>query len=270
MFFYIRQNRKKAPLIIISLLFYCAVFFLLFYSAGCGASRNLIEAPDAGSDESKLIVGCDPSYPVFEFLEDGNIVGFDVDIAREIASRMGRELKIVTIDWKETYGMPPDLELDMVISAVPIISEGNNKIALSVPYFTMEYMSVVLNETDIKTIEKLKGEAVGILGIEKKYLDEDYLLDYNIVEYNDVVVMVDDLKNKSIDGILISLPMGVNLLTGNTSIYKVLEVVKSNEEFGIVLKQDSALIEEVNKILEEIKSDWTYDEIYDRWFDYSS
>jgi len=64
--------------------------------------------------------------------------------------------------------------------------------------------------------------------------------------------------------------MGVNLLTGNTSIYKVLEVVKSNEEFGIVLKQDSALIEEVNKILEEIKSDWTYDEIYDRWFDYSS
>ena len=61
-----------------------------------------------------------------------------------------------------------------------------------------------------------------------------------------------------------------NLITGNIGIYNVLEVVKSNKEFGIVFNEGSALKEEVDNILNEIKEDGTYDEIYNRWFDYSS
>jgi ABC-type amino acid transport substrate-binding protein len=154
----------------------------------------------------------------------------------------------------------------MVMSAVPISPEGDDFIDFSNPYFTMEYMLLVLNEIDIKTRENLEGEAVGILNIEKKYLDDDYLLHYKISGYDDVVVMVGDLKNKNISGILISLPMGINLIKGDAGTYNVLEVVKSSEEFGIVFKEGNTLRDEVNKILEEIRQDGTYDEIYDKWF----
>jgi len=246
---------------------------ILSLSVGCKTSRINNET---GSDESRLPdettlrVGCDPTYPVFEFIKDGSIEGFDIDIAREISERMGRELKIISIDWESTYKIPEDLKLDMIISAVPISSEKENIVDFSIPYFTMEYMLIVLTETDIKIKENLEGKSVGMLNIEEKDLSEDYLLNYKIEGYDDVVMMIDDLKNKNIDGILISLPMGVNLITGNIGIYNVLEVVKSNKEFGIVFNEGSTLKEEVDSILNEIKEDGTYDEIYNRWFDYSS
>jgi len=269
------QKNKKTFLFFINILL-CVLMLsviILSLSVGCKTSRSNNET---GSDESRLPddttlrVGCDPTYPVFEFIKDGNIEGFDIDIAREISERMGRELKIISIDWDSTYKIPEDLKLDMVISAVPISSEKENIVDFSIPYFTMEYMLVVLTETDIKIKEDLEGKSVGMLNIEKRDLSEDYLLNYKIEGYDDVVMMIDDLKNKNIDGILISLPMGVNLITGNIGIYNVLEVVKSNKEFGIVFNEGSTLKEEVDNILNEIKEDGTYDEIYNRWFDYSS
>ncbi len=273
MFLNFIEKMRKNFLFFMGILSLCAIIFLSFFSLGCEkmeARENSNLGQDVSNDESKLIAGCDPTYPVFEFMEDGSIKGFDVDIAVEIADRMGRKLEIVAIDWTETYQIAEDMEIDMVMSAVPISSDRDAVIDFSDPYFTMEYMLVVLDEIDIKTRENLKGKAVGILNIEKKYLDEDYLANYEIKGYDDVVLMIDELKNKNIDGILISLPMGVNLLTGNEGIYKVIEVVKSNEEFGIVFKEGSALREDVNKILDEIKEDGTYDEIYEKWFSYDS
>jgi len=269
------QKNKKTFLFFLNILL-CVLMLsviILSLSVGCKTSRINNET---GSDESRLPdettlrVGCDPTYPVFEFIKDGSIEGFDIDIAREISERMGRELKIISIDWESTYKIPEDLKLDMIISAVPISSEKENIVDFSIPYFTMEYMLIVLTETDIKIKENLEGKSVGMLNIEEKDLSEDYLLNYKIEGYDDVVMMIDDLKNKNIDGILISLPMGVNLITGNMGIYNVLEVVKSNKEFGIVFNEGSTLKEEVDSILNEIKEDGTYDEIYNRWFDYSS
>ncbi len=285
MFFNLIQKIFKNKKIFINILSAAVIIFLLLGIASCRITNNTadtapaedtVPAPDATAnsntvlDETKLIVGCDPTYPVFEFMKDGNVEGFDIDIAREIAERMGRELELVSIDWESTYQIPQDLKLDMIISAVPISSEKEGMVDFSIPYFTMEYMLIVLDETDIKIKESVEGKPIGILNTEKNYLDEDYLLNYKIAGYDDVVMMTDDLKNKNIDGILISLPMGVNLITGNTGIYNVLETVKSSKEFGIVFSKGSPLKEEVDCILEEIKEDGTYDQIYSQWFDYGS
>ncbi|MCJ7727647.1 MAG: transporter substrate-binding domain-containing protein, partial [Actinobacteria bacterium] len=103
---------------------------------------------------------------------------------------------------------------------------------------------------------------------EKNCLSEDYLLNYKIESYDDILTMLDDLGNKNVDGVLISLPMWV-LLVENKGIYSVPEEgIKSNKEFGIVFTKGSALKEEVDKILEEIKEDGTYDDIYNKWFNY--
>jgi len=228
-----------------------------------------VSAYNTDIDTSRLIVGTDPTYKPFEFMKDGKINGFDIDIVNEIAERMDKEIEIITLKWDGSYSIPEDLSLDMVISAIPISPDKENIIDFSDPYFTMEYMLVTLVDTEIKIKENIKGKSVGILDIEKGNLAEDYMLDYRIEGYSDITTMENDLKNKNIDGILISLPIGVNLITGNTGIYKVLEVVKSNRDFAIVFREGSPLREEVNDILEEIKGDGTYNEIYDKWFNYN-
>ncbi|MCJ7727626.1 MAG: ABC transporter substrate-binding protein [Actinobacteria bacterium] len=267
MFLNFARKSKKVLLFFINISLFAVIILLLFYTISCKVTAN---ADDVGPAGKKLIVSCDDTYPPFEFVKDGNIDGFDIDIAIEIAKRMDREIEIISINWDSTYQIPEDLKFDMIISAIPIIEEKEGVIDFSSPYFVMEYMLITLSETDIKIKEDLKGKAIGILKTEKNCLSEDYLLNYKIESYEDIVTMLDDLGNKNIDGVLISLPIGVNLLVENKGIYSVLEVVKSNKEFGIVFTKGSALKEEVDKILEEIKEDGTYDDIYKKWFNYSS
>ncbi|MBU4482583.1 MAG: ABC transporter substrate-binding protein [Actinomycetia bacterium] len=266
MFLNFTEKKKKVLLFFINISLSAIIILLLFYTISCKVTANADDVSPAGK---KLIVGCDATYPPFAFAKDGNIDGFDIDIAKEIAKRMDRGIEIKSIKWDSTYQIPEDLKLDMIISAIPIIKEKEGVIDFSSPYFVMKYMLITLSETDIKIKEDLKGKAIGILKNEKNCLSEDYLLNYKIESYDDILTMLDDLGNKNVDGVLVSLPMWV-LLVGNKGIYSVLEVVKSNKEFGIVFTKGSALKEEVDKILEEIKEDGTYDDIYKKWFNYSS
>lgn len=267
MFLNFTPKKKKVLLFFINICICVAIILLVAPLVSCGASGAVNEMKIA-TDSKKLIVGSDTNYKPFEFKEDGNVEGFDIDIAREIAKRMDKEMEIISITWDSTYQIPEDLKLDMIISAVPITDEKENLVDFSSPYFVMEYMLVTLSETDIKRKKDLEGKTVGILESGKKDLSEDYLFTYNIKDYKDIVIMFDDLRNKNVDGVLISRPIGVNMLPEYEGIYIVLEVVKSNKEFGIVFTKGSALKEEVDRILEEIKEDGTYDDIYDKWFDY--
>ncbi|OFW47220.1 MAG: hypothetical protein A2163_08540 [Actinobacteria bacterium RBG_13_35_12] len=258
-------KKKRILLFSINTLLFAVIILLLFYTVSCRLDTNNGDAEPQGE---KLIVACDATYPPFESLKDGNVEGFDIDIAGEIARRMDREIEIIQIKWDSTYQIPEDLEFDMIISAILIIEGKENVIDFSIPYFVMKYMLVTLRETDIKTKEDLKGKDVGVLETEKNYLDEDYLLNFKIESFDDIVMVFDSLKNKDIDGVLISLPIGVNLLAENEGIYSVLEVVESNKEFGIVFSKGNTLKEEVDRILERIKEDGTYDDIYNKWFNY--
>src|SRR4030042_1838423 len=267
MFFYFKKKNKKIFLFFINIFLSAVIISLLLLSTvNCRISDN---TSDEITDGESLTVGCDATYPPFVSMKDGSIVGFDIDIIREIAESMGREIEIESISWDNTYVFPEDMDLDMIISAIPIVEEMESLVDFSDPYFVMEYMLVTLSGIDIKIKEDLEGKEVGRLSSDKSYLDEDYLLNYGIEAYNDIAAMFEDLRNENISGVLISLPIGNNLMTENEGIYSVLEIIKSNKEFGIVLKEGSALKEEVNRIIEEIVLDGTYDEIYGRWFDYN-
>ena len=67
---------------------------------------------------------------------------------------------------------------------------------------------------------------------------------------------------------LISVPVGKNIIEENSGIYRVLEVVKSQKVFNIVFHKGSPLKEEVDRILAEMAGDGTYKEIYDSWFSF--
>jgi len=265
MFFYFKKKNKKFFLFFINIFLSAVIISLLLSTVNCRISDN---TGDENTDGESLIVGCDATYPPFASMKNGSIVGFDIDIIREIGERMGREIEIESITWDNTYVFPEDMDLNMIISAIPIVKEMESLVDFSEPYFVMEYMLVTLSGIDIKTKEDLEGKEVGVLSSEENYLDEDYLRFFRIEAYNDITAMFEDLRNENISGALISLPIGTNLMTENEGIYSVVEVIKSNKEFGIVLKKGSALKEEVNRIIEEIVQDGTYDEIYGRWFDY--
>ena len=78
--------------------------------------------------------------------------------------------------------------------------------------------------------------------------------------------MMEDLRNKSIDAALVSIPMCKNMIEENNGIYSILETIDSNMQFNMVFHEGSPLRDEVNNILDEMIQDGTYQKIYDNWF----
>src|SRR4030065_1039568 len=154
MFFYFKKKNKKIFLFFINIFSSAVIISLLLLSTvNCRISDN---TSDEITDGESLTVGCDATYPPFVSMKDGSIVGFDIDIIREIAERMGREIEKEPITWDNTYVFPEYMDLDMIISAIPIVEEMESLVDFSDPYFLMEYMLITLSGIDIKIKEDLE------------------------------------------------------------------------------------------------------------------
>jgi len=217
-----------------------------------------------------LIVGSDTTFPPFDFIDNGEIVGFDIDIIYEIAGRMGKEIQVISINWDPEFKQIQEGELDVIISAVPYNVDKDAIVDFSEPYFTMKYLLMSLIGSEITVKENLYDRNVGILEAGKGNIDDEYLLNFNVVYYKDILEMLDALKNKEIEGVLLSLPIAVNLLKENKDMYNVFEEVTTNKDFVIVVAEGSSLKGSMDAALDAIKKDGTYDTIYGKWFAYNS
>ena len=241
--------------------------------AGCDSFGNTTvpENSQGSSQENKslLIVGSDTSYPPFEFIESGDIAGFDIDLIKEIVSRMKKEIEITSSSWDPEFKDLIDGKLDIVISAVSIEAEKTTIVDFSKPYYTLEYLLVSLSGSEIKTKEDLVGKKIGVLKVGKSNISEDYLINYEVSDYEDIMDMLDALGNKEIEAVLINLPLAVSLLKDNKDMYLVLDKINSDRKFAIVFKKGSPLVSEVNQILDTMVTDGKYQSIHDEWFNYN-
>jgi len=199
-------------------------------------------------------------------LIEDKVSGFDIDIAGEIAKRLGRELKISQISWNEIFDRINDAGIDAIISGVSNSAERQKTTDFSEPYYTLEFISLTLNSSIITLKEELVNKKVGMLKNEMENLSPDALSDYSITGYDDVVALIKGLKAEEIQGIIISIPIGAKILNEDPDTYRFINKMESIIKYSIVLKKGSPLTDRINQVLKEIKDDGTYKKIYENWF----
>lgn len=237
---------------------------------GCDSFGSTTTSENKSNEnKSLLIVGSDTTYPPFEFIDKGDIAGFDIDLIKEIVSRMKKEIEITSISWDPEFKDLIDGKLDIVISAVPIEAGKTAIVDYSKPYYALEYLLVSLSGSEVKIKEDLAGKKIGVLKVGKSNISEDYLSNYEVSDYEDIMDMLDALGNKEIEAVLVNLPLAVSLLKDNKDMYLVLDKINSDREFAIVFKKGSLLVSEVNQILDTMVTDGKYQSIYDKWFNYN-
>jgi ABC-type amino acid transport substrate-binding protein len=156
--------------------------------------------------------------------------------------------------------------LDAIISGISNSADRQKLADFSEPYYTLEFISLTLNTSNIKLKEELSNKKVGMLKNEMEDLSPDVLSGYSIIGYDDAVTLINGLKAEEIQGILISIPIGVKILNEDPDTYRFVNKLESSIKYSIVLKKGSPLTERINKVLEELKDDGTYKIIYDKWF----
>lgn len=250
-------------------LFLIVTVMMMGYSSAPVAA-DLQEVMDRG----KLIVGSDTTYPPFEFINETSKLptGFDVDIAKEIASRMGVDVEIKTVKWESIIPSLQNKEYDVIISAMTITSERSEQISFSKPYYNSSQAILVAagNPKNIQGESDLTRDDI-IVGVQGGTTSDIYITEKqkeeNIVRLDDFNLLYQKLDLGEIDVILGDFPVVAYAARTGQVQGEVVATFGSVEQFGIgVRKDDTNLLNKINEVLDAMFADGKYDEIFDNWF----
>jgi len=223
--------------------------------------------------KGKFIVGLDDAFPPMGFKdEDNNIVGFDIDLAKEAAKRMGVEVEFKPVVWNTVILDLQNKNIDVIWNGLTITEERKEKIAFTKPYMEDKQILVVAKGSDIKGKADLAGKKVGLqdASSSEEALAKDEATYKSIGEIkkytsNDEVLM--DLKAGRIDAAVVHEVVGRYYISKHADDYVILEDHFGFEEFGVgVRKEDVSFLNELQKTLDEMKADGTSAEISKKWF----
>jgi len=217
-----------------------------------------------------LTVGSDIAYPPFENVEGDEFVGFDMDLVREIAKRLELEIEIVNTAWDGIFQALIAHKFDIVISAVTITPERDEEMDFSDPYFDSDQSIATKEDSGINTKADLEGKTLGVqIGTTGAIEAEKIAEEMNIAEtktYDDILLAFEDLKAGRIDAIINDFSTSLYIVKENPGLV-LAEKIKTGEAYGVAFAPDTPeLLEAVNKVLNEMKEDGTYDQIYNIWF----
>jgi ABC-type amino acid transport substrate-binding protein len=265
---------RKSLLAVMALLL-ALVLAAAMFAAGCGEETEETEKKEEEEvavttlEEGKLLMGSDTTYPPFESIgDDGEPEGFDIDIAMEIADRLGLELEVMSVKWE---GIIPGLktsDYDIVMSAMTITEERLEEIDFSDPYIDSN-QSIAVQEanTDIKSEADLVDKVVGVqVDTTGQFKAEEIAGIKEIRKYDTILLAFEDLELGRIDAIMNDYPVNayISKIRGGT---KVVTTIMTDEQYGIGIKQgNDELLEAINDALADMKADGTYDGIFEEWF----
>ena len=221
-----------------------------------------------------LTMGLDDTFAPMGFRDEkGDLIGFDVDLANEVAKRIGITMKFQPIDWtmKETELNAGNI--DFIWNGYTITPARQEMVAFSKPYLENSQIIVTLSDSEINTKADLSGRNVAVQA-ESSALDainaepEVASTFGKLVEFSTNNEAFSDLEARRSDALVVDEVLARFYMKQNgPENYKVLEEDFGDEEYGVgVRKSDTELLEKLNKALDEMKKDGTYDKIYTKWF----
>lgn len=252
------------------------VVFCLAALAGCGGKQAAETGASSGSGAGKIVVGLDDNYPPMGFKDENNeITGFDVDVAKEAAKRLGREVEFKAIDWDSKEAELKSKRVDVLWNGLDITEKRKENMAFSEPYMENRQIVFVRNDKvdSIKSVDDLKGKVVGTQsgGTAEEYIDEheDFKQGMkDVKKYTDYISAFMDLENGRLDAIVADEITGRYYMSKHPEKLAALEiVVGSVSDFGIGFrKEDTELRAEVQKVMDDMKADGTLAKISEKWF----
>ena len=227
---------------------------------GCGS----------GKDENVLRVGTNAEFPPFEYVgDDGEPDGFDIALIKAIGEKIGYEVVVENMEFTSLVGAI-GTKIDVAIAGMTIDEERLQSVDFSDPYYDAIQYVIVPEGSDIKTAADLEGKKIGVqLGTTGDYAVEE-IEGATAAQYNKGVDAVNDLLNGRVDCVIIdknpalvfeSEYEGIVALPGDQFDFGV-------EQYAIALpKGDTELAGKINKALEELKEDGTYDKLVQQYIE---
>ncbi len=217
--------------------------------------------------KDKIYVGTNAEFPPFEYLENGEITGFDMDLVHEIGKIVDADIKIVDMAFD---GLLPALQMkkvDLVIAGMTANEERMKTVSFTQPYYTASQVIIVKEgDNSIKSFDDLKGKKVGVmLGFTGDMVVSE-IDGVKIERFNAAYAGIMALQAGKVEAIVLDSEPAKNYVAQNKGLV-LADADAEQEEYAIaVRKNDKELLEKVEKALTEIKENGTYDKLIQKYF----
>lgn len=281
-----------------SLLWMSTLLLSLGLLTGCGSSKETEDTSSKNQETSSetdakttetidisgvqllndgvLTIGVEIGYPPFEdFAEDGTTpVGYDIDIATEVASRLGLEVNFINTAWDGIFA-GIDKNYDCVCSAVTINAKRKETMLFSEPYIN-NYQAIVVptgSDLDIKKFQDLDGMTIAV---QKETTSDELMSDYKSTGSLDVEIVANEkvtscftqLTNGEIDAVVVDSTVADGYVAKEPDKYTIIYKDDSEpEQFGIAMgKENTALQTAINETLAQMEEEGFIEDTYNYWF----
>lgn len=243
------------PAALSTLIFLMMMSLLLFPSCSSDKDDSLTRIRNA----RQISFAMEGTYPPFNFYNDKNeLVGFDVDVAREVGKRLGVKVKLVATEWSNIIQGLRSGAYDGILGSMAVTEERKKLVAFSVPYYYSGSQLMVRKDASFKYPTDLKGRTIGVVGGTTYENDAKMLEAGRIRLYKDDYQCLRELHMGILDGIITDTVLGLYQMTIGKFDIKCLGVPLRREKIAVAFrKEDDNLLKKVNKILEAMSKDDT-------------
>lgn len=220
-----------------------------------------------------LISGVEAATPPYEFIKDGQIVGFDIDLSRKFAESLGVKLEVIDTQWS---GVIPSLyskKFDMIWSAMPITPVRQKAVTFSPPYATDQPVFLVrADEKTIKSVDDFKGKRLGSqlnssVAEQSKKLSDEKNLGMEIKLYDGIASAYLDLQNGNLDIVTTSGDAFSEVNKASPGKFKIIYELPPNLFMAVATrKQDVDFSNAVAAFIEKVKANGELDALSEKWF----
>lgn len=237
----------------------------------CGNKKDEVKlgGVEKIKDSGKLVVATSADYPPYEFhkIIDGKdkIIGFDIDIANEVAKDLGVKLEITDMDFDGLLIALQAGKADMVFAGMTPTPKRQENADFSKIYYNAVHGVLVRAEDidKIKTLEDLNGKKLGVQkGSIQEEIAKEQIAGAEIKALGKVTDLVLDLKSGKVDALLVEKPVGEFNVKQNTAI-ALTDITIKDEEGGSAIamkKGETELVNQVNKTIDRLINEGKIDE----------
>ena len=253
--------------------------FSMFVMTSCG-----YDGYDMDSEE--LVMATNAEFPPYEYKEGENFKGIDIEIAQELAKRMGKKLVIKDVKFDAALLGVSEGKYDMVLAGLTVTEDRKKSMSFSESYAKGVQVMIVKDGSSITSIDDLfnydeNGDPVSLkntdikIGVQTNTTGDIYsssdvtgwgFNDINedgstktdrVKRFDNGAIAVEALKNGQVDIVIIDEEPAKSYVAANTGI-KILDSKYAEEDYAIAVhKKSTELLKEIDKHLADMKADGT-------------
>ena len=250
---------------IISLILAAALCIFVFAACGTDSAEN-------GADKKVLTMATNAEFPPYEFYEGDKVVGIDAEIAAVIAEKLGMELEIVDTAFDSIIPAIVAGKYDMGMAGMTVTEERLEEVNFSDSYATGVQVVIVKEGSEITTVDDLTGDKKYTIGVQTGTTGDLYstwdIEDEGlgtVSRFNKGADAVEALKIGKVDCVIIDNEPAKAFVAESEGL-KILDTAYAEEQYAVAVSKDNTeLLENINKALAELTADGTLQKIVDKY-----